>query len=163
MTMSLKVRYADEIVEAMASQLQDESFMGVFQKEASLRREAGAALVAFKKDEDAGVQVGTDLDKIYTKHLPSLQAEENKEQGTISEARKYMAEKARTPGHRQPGLAYPEADDDACECDGKMGVAADFALQHLVKVADALDKHGFATLANELDEAMQKIAAKKKG
>lgn len=157
---SLKIQYANEIAESMAKSLGSEEFTKIF-KTASIEKEAGVALETFKKDVDVAVSKGTDLELVYTKHLGALQKEENAEPGTINKARAYMAEKARG---KQPGMAYPEADDECCsmDSDDKMDVAADFALEHLVKVADALDNKGFVEFAEIIDEALQKVAKKAK-
>lgn len=45
--------------------------------------------------------------------------------------------------------------------DAQTAVAADFAMKHLVNVADALDGKGFESVANLVDEALQKLAAGK--
>lgn len=164
---SLKSQYANEIAEAMAKSLGNEEFSKIF-KGAELIKWAGAALENFKHDVDVAVQAGTDLEQIYTKHLGALQTEENVEPGTITKARAYMAEKAATPGHRQPGQSFPEADDEcmSSDCmemmvDDKEIVAAEFALKHIAKIADALDGQGFSRLANILDKAMENIILKK--
>lgn len=69
------------------------------------------------------------------------------------------------------GDKCPEGCDCGCqECgDGMMmaddpavAMALSFAISHLVKVADALDNHGFAGIASTVDETIQKLAAKKK-
>lgn len=155
---SLKIKYANEMIESMAKSLGDEEFTKLF-KSASLEKIAGQALDAFKKDADMAVQAGTDLELVYTKHLGALQQEENTTPGTIEQARRYMASKAATPGHRQPGQVMPEA-DDCCMDTGKEMVAAEFAVEHLVKIADALDKQGFETLANYIDVTIEHITSK---
>jgi len=80
-------------------------------------------------------------------------------------------------GHGMPGTVVP-ADDSCALCgqlkkdedeepvemawDAKSMVAADFAMNHLVKVADILDGKGFNDIANLIDEALTKLAQKKK-
>jgi len=163
--MSLKNNYADEILESMSKALDSEEYKTMF-KTASLVKEAGPALEAFKKDVD--VNVGkVDLEQIYTKHLTALTQEENTEKGILNQAREYMASvSASKGGAKQPGMAFPpaSADDTECACDESMAIntAADFAIGQLVKVADALDKKGFDVLASTIDEAIEKVAAKKK-
>lgn len=58
--------------------------------------------------------------------------------------------------------------EQRCEGCGKMPcvcaqevVAAEFALNKLVKIADTLDNKGFNSIANILDETMEKLAKKK--
>lgn len=160
---SLKVKYADETMDAMAKILDSAEFKEIY-RTASLEKEAGAAFEAFKKDVDATVKAGTNLEEVYSQHLDRLEVEENNEKGTIQKAREYMAAAARTPGHRQPGMAMPEADDTECaEClDSQSLAAVEFTLKHLVKIADALDGKGFTNLAGVIDEAIEKVASKKK-
>lgn len=152
------LKYAEEIMTNMTKTLDDKEFTDLF-KMAELEKTAGVALEAFKKDVDAAVEAGTDLELVYTKHLGMLQKEENAEPGTITKARQYMAEKA---AGKQPGMTYPSADDecksaDCMECPGQT-VAAEFALGHLVKIADALDTQGFDVIASIIDEAVEKVA-----
>lgn len=45
--------------------------------------------------------------------------------------------------------------------DPKVEAAINFTIQHLTKIANALDNNGYAGLANIIDEAMEKVAAKK--
>lgn len=158
---SLKVRYADEIMDAMAKQLQDESFVSLF-KTAELKKEAGSALEAYKAALGT-VKNKAELDAAWAKHHDSVLQEENKEEGVLQKMTCLQTAKARELG--LPGYATPGCADDApatCECDENMQVAAEFAIENLVKIADALDTNGYADLANFVDEAMQKIASKKK-
>ena len=167
---SLLIKNANEIAEAMAKTLGDTEFTNMF-KTASLEKVAGPVFEAFKVAVDAAVKAGTDLEQVYTTHLGMLQKEENTEPGTIDKARAYMAEKARTPGHRQPGQSFPQAADaepcmsadcmESMMADDKEKVAANFALSHLAKIADTLDKQGFERLANYIDVTMEHIASKK--
>lgn len=165
---SLKVKYADEIVDEMVRLLDTPEFkeMEQIRRTAALQKEAGPAFEAFKKDVDVAAGAGTDLELVYSKHANALAQEDNTEPGTVQKAREYMAEKGRG---KQPGLAMPPATegtlaDDVCaECDDPRVMAAvEFTLKHLVKVADALDGRGFAELAGLVDEAIEKIASKKK-
>lgn len=55
----------------------------------------------------------------------------------------------------------PGAEAEPAAWDGPEAIAADFAMKHLVNVADALDGKGFKDVANLVDEALQKLAAKK--
>lgn len=166
---SLLIKHANEIAESMAKTLGDENFTNLF-KTASIEKAAGPTLEAFKKAIDMAVAAGTDLEQVWTKFLGSLQVEENIEPGTMDKARAYMAEKARTPGHRQPGQSFPQADDECMSADCMEGmmandhetIAAEFVLNHLAKIADVLDGRGFDRLANIVDETMQKIASQKK-
>lgn len=156
---SLKVKYADETMDAMMKILDSTEFKEIY-RTASLQKEAGPAFEAFKRDIDAAVTAGTDLELVYTKHVNALAQEDNREPGTVDKARQYMAEKARG---KQPGMTVPMADDTCAEClDAKTLAALDFALKHLVKIADALDGKGFTDLAGVVDETIEKMASKKK-
>jgi hypothetical protein len=153
----------------MSKYLEDEESMKIF-RTASMNKKAGVALETFKKDIDAlpepKKEKGAEMEAIYTKHLDALQKEENIEPGTITKAREHMA------GTGTPGMGMPPADDkemtekDEEECvycmDEKTSVALDFTVNNLVKLADALDSNGFSGIANLLDEAIEKVAAKKK-
>jgi ketol-acid reductoisomerase len=165
---SLLVKNANEIAESMAKSFSNEEFTKLF-KMSEFKKLSGQALENFKKAIDVAVQKGTDLELVYTNHLGDLQKEENVEEGTITKARQYMSEKAKTPGHRQPGMTMPQADDKECMSDDCMKmakdqeiIAAEFVLSHLAKIADVLDGHNFKKLANILDETMQKISFQKK-
>lgn len=165
---SLLTKYADEIANEMTKTLENDGFVSMF-KQASMEKTAGVALEAFKRDVDVAIEQGTDVNLVYTKHLGLLQKEENVEAGTIEKAREYMASKAVTPEHRQPGQVMPEADDEcmSSDCmetmaDDKTIIAADFALNNLAKIADTLDGQGFEKLASIIDEAMVIVAAVKK-
>jgi len=157
---SLKVKYADETMDAMAKILDSTEFKEIY-RTASLNKEAGPAFEAFKKDVDAAVVAKTDLELVYSKHVNDLAQEDNTEPGTVQKAREYMT------GKGQPGMTMPpqspQADDACADClDTKELVAADFTMKHLVKIADALDGKGFASLAGIVDEAIEKVASKKK-
>ena len=160
---SLKVKYADETMDAMAKILDSAEFKEIY-RTASFHKEAGPAYVAFTKDVDAAAAAGTDLELIYSKHSPALAQEDNTEPGTVQNARQYMAEKGKG---KQPGLTVPEPmeakDAECAEClDSQSLAAVEFTLKHLVKIADALDGKGFASLAGVIDEAIEKVASKKK-
>jgi len=68
---------------------------------------------------------------------------------------KCVCEKAHCPEHA-------EAQDGCAACDaadGQLAVAVDFAIRHMVKIADALDVAGFVGVAGAIDETLQKLAA----
>jgi len=155
---SLKVKYADETMDAMAKILDSAEFKEIY-RTASLEKEAadGPLFAAFKKEVDA--QVGKiDLELILSKYV---QKGLEQELGDLAPARQYMAEKARG---KQPGMTVPTADDTECaEClDSQSLAAVEFTLKHLVKIADALDGKGFTNLAGVIDETIEKVASKKK-
>lgn len=179
---SLKIKYANEIAEAMAQALGNEEFTSVFHKQASFKKEAGPALEAYKGDL-ASVTDKSGLEVAWNKHLPALQQEENVEEGTIQAATCAQAAKAQQlglPGYQVPGCPEAQmAHDESCGCPEKMtewegveeeeeeandqfAIAADFTLGHLAKLANALDNQGFEKMADMVDETMQKIAKKYK-
>lgn len=167
MSTSLKVQYANEIAEAMAKAL-GENFT---------KLAAGPALEAYKADL-AGIEDENGLKNIWNKHMDALNQEES-----TDEALKLQSMKANELG--LPGYATPMADDEQgvdCDLCGEelpkdeaeplpsggekfepmaQAIAAEFAMQHLVKVADALDGRGFKDVANLIDEALEKLAKKK--
>lgn len=162
---SLMVKYANEIAETMAKSLSNEEFTRIFKTAAN---EEGPALKNFKTAIDQAIQRGEDINLVYNNWLAKLQ-EEDGQFGSIEKAKQYMAQKASTPGHRQPGHVFPEADDECLTADCMEGmmandeekIAAEFTLNHLAKIADVLDSRGFSKLANALDETMQKITSQK--
>jgi hypothetical protein len=249
---SLKANNANEIAEEMSRFLGSEEYNSIFNKTASIKREAGAALEAYKKDLglvkdenglksvwakhtraleiEENVEEGTinaakkaqaakarelglpgysvpfaddgqsalaaykkdlgsvkdenGLKSVWAKHTKALEVEENKNEGTISAAKKAQAAKAKELG--LPGYSVPFADDDddddekeckctcgkcrckQCDCgdscndyNGEEIVAAKFTLGQLIKIADTLDKRGFKTIASVIDETILKIAKKK--
>jgi hypothetical protein len=153
MSTSLKNKYADEILGAMAEQLGDESFTNLFHKEASLEKEAQGALAAFKA-ELAGAKDKKQVWDVWKKHESALQEADRKPgaSGNVDEATQARQAKL---GEFGPGETMPPAADD------REVIATDFALKHLVKVADALDNQGFDTMANLVDETIEKISKKK--
>jgi hypothetical protein len=171
MSTSLKVQCANEIAEAMAKALGSN-----FVKTA-----AGPALMAYQSAL-AGVTDENSLKTLWNKHVDALNQEES-----TNEALKLQADKASELGF--PGYATPMADDvqyadTRCKCcgqeiekqlepgdvegqpaepaawDAKDAVAVSFAIQHLTKIADALDGKGFTAVANLVDETLQKLAKK---
>jgi len=164
---SLKIKYANEIAEAMAEALGNEEFTSVFHKQASITKEAGPALEAYKGDL-TGVKDDNGLKMVWSKHLSALEKEENVEEGTLQAATCAQAAKAKElglPGYQVPGCAADDtqmAEDKEEEVDDQFAVAADFTLNHLAKLANTLDGKGFEKLADIVDEAMRKVAEKKK-
>lgn len=159
MSTSLKNRYADEILGAMAEQLGDESFTDLFHKEASINKTAGT-LDAFKK-ELAGAKDANQVTNIFNKYLDALK-EADKAAGAggnvdaATQARQDKLKELNKPGEAMP----PAAADDQIE--SREAVAANFVLKHLVKVADSLDKQGFDAMASLLDDTIEKVAKKGK-
>jgi len=169
MSISLKIEHANEIAEAMAKTL-GENFV---------KQAAGPALEGYKAAL-GGAEDENSLKTVWNEFLDALNQEES-----TNEALKFQAEKARELG--LPGYATPMADDatqeaDTCALcgqkkeqepealpsgdeevepmawDAQSMVAADFAMNHLVKVADALDGKGFTVVANLIDEALKRLA-----
>lgn len=165
MSTSLKIQYADEIAEAMAQALGNDF----------IKTAGGSALMAYQADL-ANAKDENDLKLIWNKHMDALNQEES-----TDEALKLQAEKAHElglHGYATPGLAD---DKDVCElcgqkiykddelpveeeepelmaCDGQTTAAANFAMNHLVRIADALDGKGFGKIANVIDKTLEKLA-----
>lgn len=174
---SLKRQDADEIMDAMAKALG-----GEFLKEASVEKEAQGMslelLTALMHEEyrkgkaqydamDAAQASKAISTKIWNENLADIQAQENKEPGFLERAAdlrdSYMVPKRAA----DDGAAEQPCDD--CEeqaaqdqPDAHTALAIDFAMDHLVKIADALDNKGFAGVASIVDETIEKLAAKKK-
>jgi hypothetical protein len=173
MSTSLKVQCANEIAEAMAEALGSD-----FVKTA-----AGPALEAYKADLAKAMDEDA-LKELWNKHMDALNQEESTDEALKLQAVK--ASELGIPGYATPMADdMQEADCEKCEfCgqevpkkeekpeslpsggeplepmawDAQTTVAADFAIQHLVKVADALDGKGFTAVANLVDEALEKLA-----
>lgn len=151
MGISVKSHYADEITEAMVNILNDGEFKQIH-KTAGFTKEAGPALETFKQE----LAVSDDIDGVWTKHLPALQQEENLEPGVLQLA--VDAKEARAKELGKPGYTVPRLADDEEMADDNFTVAADFAMDHMVKLADALDNRGFSVLASAVDETIEKIS-----
>lgn len=151
---SLKVKYANEIAEAMAKTLGDNNFTNVFYKQAVLNKEAGPALEAYKRDLE-NVTDENGLIKTWNKYLSSIQEEENIEEGTFQDAVCAQAVKARELGiygYQVPGCSANDAWDQ------KHISAANLTLNKLTDIANTLDNNGFSKIADIIDDTMHKIA-----
>jgi hypothetical protein len=169
MTTSLKEKDANEIAEAMAKALGDDIF-----NTASVDKEAQSdAFNSFHGEIGDSREYDT-LVMAYNKWGPGMSSAEK--ESAVNEVEKRS-------GRRPPGERVPPAADDqpvsdmvqdaktceqGCMCpkcaslvDDQTVVALDFAMGHLIKVADALDKKGFAGVAGMVDETIEKLAAKK--
>ena len=180
---SLKVKYANEIAEAMAKSLGDEEFINLFHKTASIEKEASPEYDEFVKKfkeyqdapgpggkenvrdkaEDALNRVKDPQEKATGENLIKTWYEKEQQAGIKTEPKGQLAEDCMSADCMEGMLAKdccPECGEKKCMCD-KQSVAAEFALNHLVKLADTLDKRGFNMLANMIDEATLKVAKKK--
>jgi hypothetical protein len=163
------MRYADEIVSAMSQKLESKEFMNQFTKIAELSHEEEVRKAIAQGDRSfcAGVYNtyfgGGEGDSTLQSELKNKYGE-NEAMQITNELRGNLY-KICNPG---PGESVPPvaADDSCAECgdaqEPKMDVAVGFAMQHLTKVADALDNRGFKTIAKIIDEALEKLATKKK-
>lgn len=181
---TLKTYYADEIAAALAAQLKDDSFIGLYRKAEDAWWMKGPASGAFKKEMDAaktqpeavaihnkwlasGSEGATALGKEHDDFTPMIEYSEDKQQQLASGQ---PVPKAPTVPPQQPMKAedggcdeHAEAEDGCAACAdagaGALAVAIDFTIRHMVKVADALDKVGFANVASLLDDTLQKLAS----
>lgn len=174
---SLKHYCSDEIASALDAQLKDESFMGLY-KQADVRIyeptpskwwKKGPTALAFKTDIDNAKTV-KEIDAIKQKYLgggPLTSALAKEGFDSFDELEQYADAKAAklTPaaedGVKEEGC--PEHVQNAVGCpacaDPGLAVACDFAIRHMIKIADALDRTGFADVASTLDDALLKLAA----
>jgi len=170
---SLKVKDANEIVEAMAKALG-----GDFLKTAAgamslelLTSLMHSEYMSKKAQYDA---MGPDKASeavaavVWNANLSGIQAQENVEPGFLQKAADLR------DSYMVPSQSADDVQncDEGCECpkcagkeaepmDEKTAAAVTFAMNHLVKVADALDKGGFAGVAGLVDETINKLAGKK--
>jgi hypothetical protein len=168
---SLKVKYADEIAESMAKTLGDEEFLRIHRVAFDKKAATPAAEEFYRQLPNANSV--SEIDALVAKYAPQMSPAE-KEQA-VEDAEK---KKEEISGSKGPGTTVPEISDtqfadegDGCpesDCneefaiDPRTLVAIDYTLNHLVKIADVLDKNGFNEIANLIDEASKKIAGKKK-
>jgi hypothetical protein len=181
---SLKVKYANEIAEAMAKSLGDEEFVNLFHKTASIEKEASPEYDEFVKKfkeyqgspgpggkenvrdkaEDALKRVKDAKEKATGEKLIKDWYNKEQQAGIKTTPKGQLAEDDCMSADCMEGMlakdCCPECDKKECVC-GKQAVAAEFALNHLVKLADTLDKQGFDVLANMVDEVTLKVAKKK--
>lgn len=169
MSTSLKMRYADEIAAAMSQTLENKDFMNQFTKTAALSHEdeVRQAIAQGEKTQCVGLYNtyfgGGESDSALQLELNDKYGED----GAIKVTNELRGNlyKICNPG---PGESVPpmNANDDECpECGDaeapQLDVAVGFAMEHLVKVADALDGRGFSVIAGIIDEALEKLASKK--
>lgn len=187
--MSLKHKYADEIAAAMVKSLEDKAFMGQFTKEAGASHEASLREAIVRGDKAECVKLmntyfgGGEGDTALQAELRTRHGSDDKAIEVTSELRRALSAVCESGiGTAVPPMA---ADDECEKCHGKeckcdkekeedcqdcgdngldpnTEIALAFAMDHLVKVADALDGRGFAGVAEIVDEAVEKLASKKK-
>lgn len=167
MSMSLKIRHADEIVADMVNTLDNKEFTGLFRTASGSHEEA-------LRDAISSEDSSRCLD-LYSHYFAggegdtALQAELSDKYG--DDQALALTKNLRTELHKicnpGPGSVMPADDKGEEECkecgdkDHETDIALAFAMNHLVKVADALDGRGFVGIASVVDEAVEKLAAKK--
>lgn len=171
---TLKTYHADEIASAMSDQLKNQEFVGLYRKAEAAWWQKGPASQAFKAEMDAaktqqeavavhnkwlaaGSEGATKLGKEHDDFTPLVEYSEERRMKLGQTAEDGAGQEARDEGCPK----HPEAQDGCPECAdaGGLAVAIDFAIRHVVKVADALDKAGFVGVAGALDETLRKLAA----
>lgn len=156
---NLKSQNIDEIIRNMVDTLGDKEFNSVFNKTASLNKIASDAFKTFSQMLPKAKD-GVEVEEFFRSYSPGM-TDAEKESATEAKNKKIQE----LSGHAAPGSTVPQADDCQDCMEGTLNeeekVAAAFALNHLIKIADTLDKKGFKTLANIIDEAMSKVAEKK--
>lgn len=170
MSTSLKNKYANDIVEAMMKKLNDESFTDLFHKEASLNKEGVGQYET--------MLIG-DIKNLKGANYNEWVAIRNKWFGGGENQSALLAEMKKTYGEMHADEVYNKyndqvdalepsaaADDQKACAPKEMAndyevVAAEFAIKHLIKIADTLDNRGFKDMAGLLDETIEKVAKKK--
>jgi hypothetical protein len=174
---SLRHYCSEEIASAMSAQLNDTGFTGLYRKAEEAWWQKGPASQAFKAEMDA-TKTADEATAVHNKWLASGSegaTKLGKEHDDFSPLIDYSENHRAQLGEQQAkdgpcpkcGEAPCSCHETECECpacadaaDGaNLAVAIDFAIRHVVKVADALDKAGFVGVAGALDETLQKLAA----
>jgi len=160
---TLKTYHADEIASALDAQLKDASFVGLYKK---ADMDIGSpAITRFMTELPKKTNVG-EATKLWNETAPDFKTEPDEG----AQAKALWAQKF--PGTQPPaaqkaedgGCAQHAETQDGCpECADATGlaIAIDFATRHVVKIADALDKAGFAGVAEAFDETLRKLAAQR--
>lgn len=173
---TLKTYHADEIASAMSAQLKDEGFVGLYRKAEANWWQKGPASRAFKTEMDAaktqqeavavhnkwlasGSEGATKLGKEHDDFTPLIEYSEERRMKLGSQSAE-DAKDSRCARCGKESCACDQAVDGRSDCTdgGALTVAIDFAIRHMVKVADALDKTGFVGVASLIDETLQKLA-----
>lgn len=127
MSTTLKVKYANEIMENMVKNLSEATFNEILKVASDKNEQYCEECECGRKSDEPS----------FTKDLELADDEED-----------YCPE--------CEGLEGEESN-----CMEGLGVAADFTLDKLLKIATALDNNGYEKLADIIDEAMLKISKKK--
>ncbi len=172
---TLKTYCADEIASAMNAQLNDEGFAGLYRKAEATWWQKGPASQAFKAEMDAA-KTQAEAAAVHNKWLAAGSegaTQLGKEHDDFTPLTEYSEERRMRLGGQMAEDVCPKCGKMPCACDqahdgcpecadaGGLAIAIDFAIRHVVKVADALDKAGFVGVAAALDETLQKLAAAK--
>jgi len=166
---TLKHYCSDEIASAFNAKLKDEDFVGLYKKAEDAWWTKGPASQAFKAEMDAaktqpeaaaihnkwlaaGSEGATALGKEHNDFTPMIEYSEDKQAALES-----------VPQKAEDGCPeHVEAEDGCPQCaDAGLAIAIDFAIGHVVKLADALDRVGFTKVAQVLDEALQKLSGQR--
>ena len=177
---TLNAYYADEIAAALQASLKDDGFVSLYKAAADVGAgrpidapktewwKKGPTAMAFKNEMDAAQTLAAAV-ATHNKYLAAggpKSAEMVNEVGELNEPIDYSEAKRAV-------LQGKSADDTPCAHDGTtkcpqcadaqpgLAVAMNFAIKHMVKIADALDKAGFPQVANYLDVTVQHIADKR--
>jgi hypothetical protein len=167
---TLKTYHADEIASALDAQLKDEGFIGMYkQAQAPVANwwDKGPTAKAFKAEVDAA-KTTAEVDAVQNKYLGGGDLTTKLGQEGIDDHTPLRNYADQAAGQKAPAAddkdgcpQHDEAKDGCPECAdaANLAVAIDFAIRHIVKVADALDRTGYVGVAGVLDEAAQKLAA----
>lgn len=170
---SLKHYCSEEIAQALDAQLKNEGFVGLYKQAAAPAAPApanwwdkGPTAKAYKTEVD-NAKTAQEVVAVENKYLAGGELTTALAREGIDDhlpLREYADAKVAklTPAAEDGGCPeHAEAQDGcpACADAGGLAVAFDFAIRHMVKVADALDKVGFPGIAGMMDETLQKLAA----
>ena len=190
MSISLKIQNANEILEAMAETLQSEEFKGLYKKaadEAPLKSEPAHVVPQTSTKPDSTEQKNQKYNSIAQKLFNKVIGELTKEQMAQVKAqyKKMHPQSAdddvvqNVDDKEETKKLYDEAEKKKKEDEAKKAKeygkdipappkspSADdaviaYTIQHLTKIANALDSNGYAGLANVIDETIDKVAQKK--
>jgi len=172
---TLKHYCADEIASAFAAQLKNESFIGMY-KQADVQIAPGVKTEWWKTKSGAEFKAKVDVAKteqelnvaINMLNDPDFKTRLGQEGVADETELQNYANAKELPAAAEDGCAEVKS-DEPCAHDGKcpecadasVAIAVDFAIKHVTKVADALDKAGFVGVAEALDDTLRRLAAQR--
>ena len=165
---TLKSYYADEIATSLYNKLNDEGFLKFYKKaESDVVAKYKEKVDAIVKDyEDGNTDKKTAKNKLVDLRNEVNELPEEREPilEYIDKAEKHL-ENVITPDMKSPkaedGCDHMEEETCSKCADSSVLVATDFAIKHMVKIADALDQAGFVGISKIIDETINKLSSNK--